>query len=145
MVSEAVIDKDFGMFLPAYSLVKINPNGNKLDIFKFAGSLIGYAIFQRQTVNIRLLPAYYKLLLGKTLEYTDLQSFDREIFSSINKVVTKDITDWGLTSSIDIEVAGVTKTINLIRDTTISQENKGEFVRYELLAYLQTLDRIPFV
>lgn len=123
------------MFLSADYLVKINPNSGKvakdLDYFKFVGRLIGYAMLQRQTVNFRLIPAYYKLLLGKPLDYRDLQSFDREVYGSIEKVVTENVTDWGLTFEVDIEIDGFTKTVELIeggKDKNVNQKNKKEFV-----------------
>lgn len=148
LFSKSVINQDLGLFLSTGSLLRINPNSGiqegHLYYFHFIGRIIGYSMFQRQVMNFRFIPAYYKLLLGRPLDYRDLQTFDNEIFNSIEKVATQDVTDWGLTFSLDVEDFGVTNTIELVKgggDIEVDEENKHEYMRYFVLN-IQDFDRV---
>lgn len=73
------------------------------------------------------------MLLGKPLSYKDLQDLDVRLFSSIEQVITDDVTGWGLSFSVDVDRYGVVESIDLIpggKNVDVNQDNKREYVRF---------------
>ena len=57
----------------------VNPSSRSpthLEMFKFLGAFIAFAIMSRQSVPLHLAPSLWKQLLGEELELEDLESFD---------------------------------------------------------------------
>ncbi|OUM60100.1 hypothetical protein PIROE2DRAFT_14226 [Piromyces sp. E2] len=68
---------------------EINPNSNignplYLKYFKFIGRIMALAILNKQHFPISFTLPFYKKLLGKKTEFSDLQYVDREIYNSLN-------------------------------------------------------------
>jgi hypothetical protein len=67
----------------------INPNSgvaepNHLNYFKFIGRIMGLAIFHKQYLSLSFTLLFYKKLLNKPLEFSDLEYVDPEIYKNIN-------------------------------------------------------------
>jgi E3 ubiquitin-protein ligase NEDD4 len=81
------------MFNPFYCLfeysatdnytLQINPasgvNPEHLNYFKFIGRCLGLAIFHRRFVDAYFITSLYKMVLGKRITLSDLESVDAEL------------------------------------------------------------------
>jgi len=59
----------------------INPE--HLNYFKFIGRIMGLAIFHRQYLSVNFTHLFYKKLLNKPLEFSDVEYIDPEVYKSI--------------------------------------------------------------
>jgi len=59
----------------------INPE--HLNYFKFIGRIIGLAILQEQYLPVNFTFLFYKKLLNKPLEFSDIKYIDPEIYKNI--------------------------------------------------------------
>ena len=85
------------MFNPFYCLfqysahdnytLQINPhsgiNPEHLNYFKFIGRVMGLAIFHRRFLDAFFTPSFYKMILGKKIHLSDMESIDAEYFRSL--------------------------------------------------------------
>ena len=85
------------MFNPFYCLfeysahdnytLQINPasgiNPDHLSYFKFTGRCLGLAIFHRRFLDAYFVPSFYKLILGKVMNLSDLESVDTDLHRSL--------------------------------------------------------------
>jgi len=59
----------------------INPE--HLNYFKFIGRIMGLAIFHEQYLLVNFTFLFYKKLLNKTLDFSDMEIIDPEIYKNI--------------------------------------------------------------
>jgi len=59
----------------------INPE--HLNYFKFIGRILGLAIFNRQYLSINFALLFYKKILNKPLEFSDMEFIDPEVYKNI--------------------------------------------------------------
>lgn len=75
----------------------------------------------------------YKHILGRSVDYRDVESIDPEYYNSLVWMLENDITDvLDLTFSIEAEEFGEMKVIDLLpdgRNVPVTQENKIEYVK----------------
>ena len=60
----------------------INPE--HLNYFKFVGRIIGLAIYHHQYLSVIFTILFYKKLLNKPLEFSDMKFIDPEVYKNIN-------------------------------------------------------------
>jgi len=58
-------------------------NSKHLNYFKFIGRIIGLAIFNEQYLSVSFTILFYKKLLNKPLELSDLEYIDPEVYKNI--------------------------------------------------------------
>ena len=58
---------------------KLDNSDATLDLFEFAGRVIGKALFERVVLNVHLDDCTLKYLVGKPLTLEDLQSLDTPV------------------------------------------------------------------
>jgi len=67
--------------------MQINPmsfiNTEHLKYFRFIGRIIGLAIFHKQYLSLTFNLPFYKKLLNKTIEFSDMEFIDPEIYKNI--------------------------------------------------------------
>ena len=75
----------------------------------------------------------YKHILGRSVDYRDVESIDPEYYNSLVWMLENDITDvLDLTFSIEAEEFGEMKVIDLLpdgRNIAVTQDNKIEYVK----------------
>eukprot|EP00833_Pecoramyces_ruminatium_P009760 jgi/Orpsp1_1/1183792/evm.model.c7180000086732.1 len=140
------ISKEIGN--PNYSLfqyphdnsyeLKINPdsgmtNPNHLQYFKFIGRIIGLAIFNKQYLSISFTLLFYKRLLNKPLEISDLKYIDSQIYKNLQHLKNNDgVENFYLTFTMDTEDCfGNRKTIELKpngANIDVTDLNKHEYI-----------------
>jgi len=59
----------------------INPE--HLNYFKFIGCIMGLAILHKQYLSVNFTFLFYKKLLNKTLDFSDMKFIDPEIYKNI--------------------------------------------------------------
>jgi len=107
------------------------------NITSFFGIILGLAIYHNKLLTIRFPISFYKQLLGKKPELSDLKDIDKEVYRSMKLILsTPDINDWDLNFTLlDKDIDGKPKTIELKaggEDIPVTNENKEEFVNLVL-------------
>ncbi|KAH6911411.1 ubiquitin-protein ligase [Coprinopsis sp. MPI-PUGE-AT-0042] len=134
------------MFNPSYGLFEYSTHDNytlqinaasginpdHLSYFKFTGRVVGLAIFHRRFLDAYFVPSFYKMVLGKHMALSDLESVNAELHRSLTWMLDNDITDVLYESfSITVEEFGEMRTIELKpggEDISVTEENKKEYV-----------------
>ncbi|KAI6036645.1 hypothetical protein BKA83DRAFT_26209 [Pisolithus microcarpus] len=134
------------MFNPFYCLfeysahdnytLQINPasgvNPEHLNYFKFIGRCLGLAIFHRRFVDAYFIVSFYKMILKKKVNLSDLESVDAELHRGLTWMLENDITDIiDETFTTTEERFGELHTIELTpggADMNVTEENKKEYV-----------------
>ncbi|KAI9290534.1 hypothetical protein K502DRAFT_271657, partial [Neoconidiobolus thromboides FSU 785] len=140
VLSHQIFDPDYALFISS-SVDKVTHQPNKashvnpehLHFFKFIGRMIGKAIFSEVTLDAYFTRSFYKHILGKPVEFKDLEANDKQFYDSMVWTLENDITEhMFLTFSDDIEIFGEKKIIPLKPDgenIPVTEENKKEYVK----------------
>ncbi|KIS68346.1 uncharacterized protein UMAG_03442 [Mycosarcoma maydis] len=140
VLARAMFNPDYALFQPCAAdrttyqpnrMSYVNPD--HLSFFKFVGRIIGKAIYDGRLLDAYFTRSFYKHILGKPVDYRDLESIDPEYFKSLEWMLSNDITDiLDLTFSVDDEEFGETKVVDLKPNGTsisVTEANKQEYVR----------------
>lgn len=140
VLARAMFNPDYALFQPCAAdrttyqpnrMSYVNPD--HLSFFKFVGRIIGKAIYDGRLLDAYFTRSFYKHILGKPVDYRDLESIDPEYFKSLEWMLNNDITDiLDLTFSVDDEEFGETKVIELKPNginIAVTETNKQEYVR----------------
>lgn len=140
VLARAMFNPDYALFAPCAAdrttyqpnrMSYVNPD--HLSFFKFVGRIIGKAIYDGRLLDAYFSRSFYKHILGKQVDYRDIEAVDPEYYKSLEWMLNNDITDvLDLTFSIDAEDFGETKIIELKpggKDIAVTEENKVEYVR----------------
>lgn len=108
-------------------------NNEHLLWFRFIGRVIGKAIYDGRLLDAYFTRSMYKHILGRPVDYRDMESIDPEYYNSLVWMLENDITDvLDLTFAIETEFFGELQVVDLIengRDVPVTQENKVDFVK----------------
>lgn len=140
ILARAMFNPDYALFAPcAADRTTYQPNRasainpDHLAFFKFVGRVIGKAIYDGRLLDAYFTRSFYKHILGKAVDYRDMESIDPEYFKSLDWMLENDITDvLDLTFSVDAEEFGETQVIDLKpggRTIAVTEQNKQEYVR----------------
>ncbi|EKM54444.1 uncharacterized protein PHACADRAFT_174950 [Phanerochaete carnosa HHB-10118-sp] len=108
----------------------INPE--HLSFFKFVGRIIGKAIYDGRLLDAYFARSLYRQILGKPVDYRDVEWVDPEYYKSLCWILENDPTLLDLTFSVEADEFGVTKLIELKENGAhipVTNENKREFVQ----------------
>lgn len=135
------------MFDPNYALFKTSAadkltyqpnraswvNPDHLSFFTFVGRVIGKAIYDGRLLDAYFTRSFYKHILGRQVDYRDVEAIDPEYYKSLVWMLENDITDIiDLTFSVETDDFGNMKTVDLKpngRDIPVTEENKQEYVK----------------
>uniref|UniRef100_A0A1A8GC04 E3 ubiquitin-protein ligase n=1 Tax=Nothobranchius korthausae TaxID=1143690 RepID=A0A1A8GC04_9TELE len=117
--------------------LQINPdssiNPDHLSYFHFVGRVMGLAVFHSHYINGSFTLPFYKQLLGKPIQLSDLETTDPELHKSLVWILENDITSvldhtfcvehnaFGKFSQHELKPNG--------RNVSVTEENKKEYVR----------------
>ncbi|PFH54090.1 hypothetical protein AMATHDRAFT_863 [Amanita thiersii Skay4041] len=139
LLSHEVFNPSYGLF--EYSAhdnytLQINPassiNPDHLSYFKFIGRIVGLAIYHRRFLDSYFVPSFYKMVLGKSMTLSDLESIDADLHRSLVWMLDNDITDvldetftqteerFGELMNIELKSGGA--------DIPVTEDNKLEYV-----------------
>jgi len=140
VLARAMFNPDYALFTPcAADRTTYQPNRlssvdrNHLLYFKFVGRVIGKAIYDGRLLDAYFTRSFYKHILGKPVDYRDMEAVDPEYYKSLEWILENDITDvLDLNFTMDAEDFGETRVIELKPDGAtipVTEETKVEYVR----------------
>ncbi|KAG8582336.1 hypothetical protein GDO81_008015 [Engystomops pustulosus] len=140
ILSSEIINPDYALFTQSADGTTFQPNSNSsvnpdhLNYFRFAGEILGLALYHRQLVNIYFTRSFYKHILGIPVNYQDVASIDPEYAKNLQWILDNDISDLGLelTFSVETDVFGAMEEVPLKpggASIVVTQENKAEYVQ----------------
>ncbi|KAF9956587.1 hypothetical protein BGZ65_002580 [Modicella reniformis] len=136
------------MFNPDYALFKTSAadkltyqpnraswvNPDHLLFFKFIGRVIGKAIYDGRLLDAYFTRSFYKHILGRPVDYRDVEAIDPEYYKSLVWMLENDITDIvDETFSMEMDDFGTKKIVDLKpngRNMPVTEENKHEYVKF---------------
>uniref|UniRef100_W5MAZ4 E3 ubiquitin-protein ligase n=1 Tax=Lepisosteus oculatus TaxID=7918 RepID=W5MAZ4_LEPOC len=117
--------------------LQINPdssiNPDHLSYFHFVGRIMGLAVFHGHYINGGFTLPFYKQLLGKPIQLSDLETVDPELHKSLVWILENDITPV-LDHTFCVEHNAFGKFLQHElkpngRNIPVTEENKKEYVR----------------
>ena len=140
VLSREMFNPDYALFQPCaadcttYQPNKMSSvNDMHLAFFKFIGRVIGKAIYDGRLLDAYFTRSFYKHILGRKVDYRDLEAVDPEYYNSIEWMLNNDITDvLDLTFAVEEDVFGETHIIELKpggSSIQVTESNKHEYVR----------------
>ncbi|KAF6760270.1 hypothetical protein DFP72DRAFT_1097039 [Ephemerocybe angulata] len=139
ILARQMFDPNNALFQPcAADKLTYQPNKNSwvnpehLSFFKFVGRVIGKAIYDGRLLDAYFARSLYRQLLGKPVDYKDVEWVDPEYYKSLCWILENDPTVLDLTFSVEADEFGVNRIIPLKEggeSIIVTQENKREFVQ----------------
>jgi E3 ubiquitin-protein ligase HUWE1 len=139
ILARQMFDPNNALFQPcAGDRLTYQPNKNSwvnpehLSFFKFVGRVIGKAIYDGRLLDAYFARSLYRQILGKPVDYRDVEWIDPEYYNSLCWILENDPTPLDLTFSTEADEFGVTRIIPLKENgesITVTQENRREFVQ----------------
>ncbi|KAI0633753.1 hypothetical protein C8Q77DRAFT_809629 [Trametes polyzona] len=139
ILARQMFDPNYALFQPcAVDKLTYQPNRaswvnpEHLSFFKFVGRVIGKAIYDGRLLDAYFARSIYKQLLGKPVDYKDVEWVDPEYYNSLVWILENDPSPLDLTFSVEADEFGVTKLVELKEggaSIPVTQENKKEFVQ----------------
>ncbi|KAL7424430.1 E3 ubiquitin-protein ligase tom1 [Cryptotrichosporon argae] len=140
VLAQQIFDPNFALFEPCaadkqtYQPNKFSSvNDDHLSLFKFVGRVIGKAVYDSRLLDAYFSRAFYKQILGKTVDTRDLESIDPAFHKSLQWMLDNDITgviDQEFT--IEDDLFGEKKIVELKEGGAkipVTEDNKAEYVR----------------
>ncbi|KAJ2781076.1 E3 ubiquitin-protein ligase tom1, partial [Coemansia linderi] len=154
-LARQMFNPDYALFKPsAAGRVTYQPNPQSwvnpdhLQYFKFVGRIIGKAIVDQRVLDAYFTRSFYKHILGRKVDYRDMEAIDPSYYKSLEWILENDITELlEETFSIEVDDFGQHRVVDLIPDgqnVNVTEENKAEYVRLVTLQrlYLAIKDQI---
>ncbi|KAJ7647304.1 hypothetical protein FB45DRAFT_975025 [Roridomyces roridus] len=139
ILARQMFDPNNALFQPcAADRLTYQPNKNSwvnpehLSFFKFVGRVIGKAIYDGRLLDAYFARSLYRQLLGKPVDYKDVEWVDPEYYNSLCWILENDPTPLDLTFSVEADEFGVNRIVSLKEGgdgISVTQENKREFVQ----------------
>ncbi|CBZ23641.1 putative ubiquitin-protein ligase-like [Leishmania mexicana MHOM/GT/2001/U1103] len=138
LLSEAIVDERYALFIHSQDSISFQPNPfssvnpNHLEYFQFAGVVTGLAIAHNVPIDVHFTRAFYRHIIGHRPVFSDLQSFDQELYTNLNWIMENDVTDLGLTFAVNYDRFGSVEEAELEpngKDTAVTNGNKQQYVR----------------
>ncbi|KAL4078441.1 hypothetical protein V8B97DRAFT_1881842 [Scleroderma yunnanense] len=139
ILARQMFDPNYALFQPcAADKLTYQPNKNSwvnpehLSFFKFVGRVIGKAIYDGRLLDAYFAKSLYRQLLGKPVDYRDVEWVDPEYYNSLCWILENDPTPLELTFSVEADEFGRNRIFPLKpggESIPVTQENRREFVQ----------------
>ncbi|KAF5386145.1 hypothetical protein D9615_002574 [Tricholomella constricta] len=139
ILARQMFDPNNALFQPcAADKLTYQPNKNSwvnpehLSFFKFVGRVIGKAIYDGRLLDAYFARSLYRQLLGKPVDYKDVEWVDPEYYNSLCWILENDPTPLDLNFSVEADEFGVNRIVPLKEGgehISVTQENRREFVQ----------------
>eukprot|EP00923_Selenidium_pygospionis_P036194 GHVN01063509.1.p1 GENE.GHVN01063509.1~~GHVN01063509.1.p1 ORF type:complete len:2691 (+),score=181.71 GHVN01063509.1:353-8425(+) len=121
----------------------INPD--HLQYFRFIGRIVAKAIYEGNILDCHFTRAFYKHILGKAIDYRDMESTDNGFYKSLLWMLENDITDvLDLAFVYERKTFGNTEAIELKENgcnIAVTEQNKFDYVCLTAEMRLSTMIR----
>ncbi|XP_064628050.1 E3 ubiquitin-protein ligase HACE1-like [Lineus longissimus] len=140
VLSKEILNPDYALFTQSADGSTFQPNSNSsvnpdhLEYFKFAGQVMGLALYHKHLLNVYFTRSFYKHILGIPVNYTDVASIDPEYAKNLQWILDHDISTLGLdlTFSVETDVFGVMQEVELKPGGSkipVTEKNKTEYAQ----------------
>jgi E3 ubiquitin-protein ligase HUWE1 len=138
ILSEALVDERYALFVHSQDSSSFQPNPfssvnpNHLEYFQFAGVVVALAIRHNVPIDIHFTRAFYRHIIGHRPVFSDLQSFDPELYTNLNWIMENDVTNLALTFAVNYNRFGSVEEEELEpngKNTMVTNANKQQYVR----------------
>ncbi|KAF9939816.1 hypothetical protein BGZ67_008924 [Mortierella alpina] len=107
--------------------------GTGLELFRLFGRMLGKAMYEGLLVELKFANFFLCKILGRTVFLDEMRSFDEQVFKNLMflKKYEGDVEDLGLTFSLDEEVFGTHRTVELLRggkDIEVTKDNRINYI-----------------
>eukprot|EP00124_Ichthyophonus_hoferi_P002052 Ihof_evm5s127 gene=Ihof_evmTU5s127 len=105
-----------------------------MQFYTLVGRILGLAVYHNHFLDVAFVPTFYKLLLGRPIELSDMEEMDPSIHKSLLWMLDNSI-DGVLDQSfcLDTQINGEMVSVDLIpngHDIAVTDANKEEFVQH---------------
>ncbi|KAG0244160.1 Ubiquitin-protein ligase E3B [Actinomortierella wolfii] len=103
------------LMYPSPTALETHRAGHGLALLRLFGTVLGKALYEGLLVDVNFAGFFLSKLLGRTVFLDELRSYDEEMYRNLMflKKYEGDVEDLGLTFSLDDEVFGTRKTVEL--------------------------------
>ncbi|KAK2178730.1 hypothetical protein NP493_532g03047 [Ridgeia piscesae] len=118
-------------------------NEHHLQYFKFIGRVVGMAIYHGKLVDAYFIRPFYKMMLGKSIVLSDMETVDPEYHNSMQWILENDPDCLDLYFAVDEKEFGQMQQYELIPDGTnvkVTEANKKEYI--DLVIRWRFVDRV---
>jgi E3 ubiquitin-protein ligase HACE1 len=140
LLSAELLNPDYALFTQSPDGNTFQPNSNSsvnpdhLHFFRFAGQIMGLALYHRQLMGVYFTRSFYKHILGIPVSYVDVASIDPDYAKNLQWLLDHDITELGLgiTFAVESDVFGELQEVELKPGGTklgVTEANKQEYVQ----------------
>ncbi|KAK6170136.1 hypothetical protein SNE40_018604 [Patella caerulea] len=140
VLSREILNPDYALFTQSADGCTFQPNSNSsinpdhLSYFRFAGQILGLALYHKMILNVYFTRSFYKHILGIRVNYTDVASIDPEYAKNLQWILDHNIDELGLDLSFSMEtdVFGVMQEVELLsggKDISVTELNKKQYVQ----------------
>ncbi|KAG5458055.1 MAG: putative ubiquitin-protein ligase [Olpidium bornovanus] len=140
VLARQMFNPDYALFISsAVKKVTYQPNRysyfnpEHLLYFRFVGRIVGKAIFDGKLLDCYFTRSLYKHILGKPVDYRDVEALDPAYYQSLEWMLNNDITDViDLTMTVEETEFGKEEIIELVpggANIPVTEENKREYIR----------------
>jgi len=107
--------------------------GTWIELFRLFGKMLGKSMYEGLLVEVKFAGFFLSKILGRTVFLDEMKSFDEEVFRNLMflKKYEGDVEDLGLTFSMDEEIFGTHRTVELLtggKDVEVTKENKINYI-----------------
>ncbi|XP_029648348.1 E3 ubiquitin-protein ligase NEDD4 isoform X2 [Octopus sinensis] len=139
MLSKEMFNPYYGLFeysaTDNYTL-QINPlsgvaNEEHLSYFEFIGRIAGMAVYHGKLLDAFFIRPFYKMMLGKTIKLSDMESVDSEYHNSLVWIKENDPTELDIRFCVEEDYFGERAERELKpggKDIVVCEENKLEYI-----------------
>ncbi|KAF9113932.1 Ubiquitin-protein ligase E3B, partial [Mortierella sp. AM989] len=108
-----------------------------LELFRLFGKMLGKAMYEGLLIEVKFANFFLSKILGRTVFLDEMRSYDEQVFQNLMfvKKYEGDIEDLGLTFSLDEEIFGTHRTIELMaggKDIEVTKDNRINYIFKEL-------------
>ncbi|KAK3838111.1 MAG: hypothetical protein J3R72DRAFT_448893 [Linnemannia gamsii] len=106
---------------------------NGLELFRLFGKMLGKAMYEGLLIEVKFANFFLSKILGRTVFLDEMRSFDEEVFKNLMflKKYEGDVEDLGLTFSLDEDIFGTHRSIELMRggrDIEVTKDNRINYI-----------------
>ncbi|KAF9583402.1 hypothetical protein BGW38_009540 [Lunasporangiospora selenospora] len=104
-----------------------------LELYRLFGKMLGKAMYEGLLVEVKFANFFLSKILGRTVFLDEMRSFDEQVFKNLMflKKYEGDVEDLGLTFSLDEEVFGQHRIIDLMqggKDIEVTRDNRINYI-----------------
>ncbi|KAF9923050.1 Ubiquitin-protein ligase E3B, partial [Linnemannia zychae] len=124
--------ESMNMMYPSPTSQYTHPH-NGLELYRLFGKMLGKAMYEGLLIEVKFANFFLSKILGRTVFLDEMRSYDEPVFKNLMflKKYEGDVEDLGLTFSLDEDVFGIHRTIELVKggkDIEVTKDNRINYI-----------------